>query len=58
MHQQQYLSPPRPLDDVLPLYFDIESIDAALAAEIIDILSQLSLRTTGYTLEIVPTPTH
>jgi len=55
MHQQQYPSP-RPLDDVLPLYFDSDSIDAALAAEIIDILSQLSLRTTGYTLEIAPTP--
>ena len=56
MHQQQCPSPPRALDNVLPLYFDIDSIDPALAAEIIDILSQLSLRTTGYTLESAPTP--
>jgi len=42
-----------PAQDVLPLYFDIDSIGPELAAEIIDILSELSLRTVGHPLEIV-----
>ena len=42
-----------PAQDVLPLYFDMDSIGPELAAEIIDILSELSLRTVGHPLEIV-----
>ncbi len=43
----------RKSQDVLPLYFDVDSISTKLAAEIIDTLSQLSLRTTGHRLEVV-----
>jgi len=42
------------LNDTLPLYFDTD-ISAELAAKIID--TQLSLRTTGHALEVVPTRT-
>lgn len=41
--------------DYLPIYFD-DSIGPELAAKILDTLSQLSLRITGHTLEIVSTP--
>ncbi len=43
----------RKSQDVLPLYFDVDSISTKLAAEIIDTLSQLSLRTTGHRLEVI-----